>query len=488
MSPSFGQLLRDGLRLALLLRPRTIATRIDLAPVLAMAVLQTLADLPAIWWYVEPPRSFAPDGLLAWFAQLALTLLAAAAIARFARRRALFFTIAAWLFAAQIPISLGYALVPWLDAPGLLWQAYWLFHACWIFAVCLRLGMVLRAGVLRPLAGAIVGLCLLWIPQQMIDAPLLIQTDWQAYADAENGNAHDETFVNAAELPLPETTMYAQPALLQAALDALAPQRPGHIDVYVVGFAGDADEGAFRNEVDFLLELASHRLDAADHTIRLINHVGSADRLPLATVTNLERALVGVGARMDPDEDVLLLYLSSHGSEDHLLYVNQPPLPLRQLSPQRLRVALDEAGIRWRVVVVSACYSGGFIEPLADPNTLVITAARADRTSFGCGNSANATWFGQAFLIDGLNQTLNFRRAFLRARHQIAAQEKLEDYEPSEPQWSAGQSISAHLARWRESVPESTPVVFVPSVRVVDTDRSATLPAEAPTTPENEVE
>jgi len=486
VSPSFGQLLRDGLRLALLLRPRVIAARIDLAPVLAMAVLQTLADLPAIWWYVEPPRRFAPDGLLTWLAQLALTLLAAAAIARFARRRALFFTVAAWLFAAQIPISLGYALVPWIDASGLLWQAYWLFHALWVFTVCLRLGLVLRAGLLRPLAGAIVGICLLWMPQQMVVAPLLLQTDWQAYADGENGG--DRAFANAAELPLPETTMYAQPALLQAALDALAPQRPGHIDVYVVGFAGDAGEGAFRNEVDFLQELATHRLDAADHTIRLVNHVGSADRLPLATVTNLERTLAGVGAHMDPDEDILLLYLSSHGSEDHLLYVNQPPLPLRQLSPQRLRVALDEAGIRWRVVVVSACYSGGFIEPLADPDTLVITAARSDRTSFGCGNSANATWFGQAFLIDGLNQTLNFRRAFLRARRQIAAQEKLKDYEPSEPQWSAGQAISEHLARWRESVPESAPIAFVPSVRVVDTDGSATLPAEAPKRPESEAE
>lgn len=487
MSPSFGQLLSDGLRLALLLRPRTIAVRIDLAPVLAMALLQTLASLPNIWWYVAPPHTFAPEGVLTWLAQLALTLLAAAIIARLSQRRALFFTIAAWLYAAQIPLSLGYAVALWLDDSGTLWYTFWGFHALWIAAVCLRLGMVLRPGILRPLAGAIVGFALLWVPQQLIDAPLLLQTDWEAYADGENGNA-DDSFANAAELPLPETTMYAQPALLQAALDALAPQRPGHIDVYVIGFAGDAAEGAFRNEVDFLDELASQRLDAAGHTIRLVNHVGSADQLPLATVTNLEHALAGVGARMDPDEDILLLYLSSHGSEDHLLYVNQPPLPLRQLSPQRLRVALDEAGIGWRVVVVSACYSGGFIEPLTDPSTLVITSARADRTSFGCGNTANTTWFGRAFLIDGLNHTLNFRRAFLRASEQIAAEEKSEEYEASEPQWHAGALISAHLARWRDAVPNSKPVAFVPSVHVVDTDGAATQPAEAPATPQNQAE
>ena len=56
--------------------------------------------------------------------------------------------------------------------------------------------------------------------------------------------------------------------------------------------------------------------------------------------------------------------LTSHGSEDHEFYINQPPLPLDPLTPQRLRVALDASGIRWRVIVVSACYSGGYIEAL----------------------------------------------------------------------------------------------------------------------------
>src|SRR3546814_1766943 len=89
---------------------------------------------------------------------------------------------------------------------------------------------------------------------------------------------------------------------------------------------------------------------------------------------------------MDRDEDLLLLYLTMHGTEDHELAVTFPPLLEEWITPPQLRAALDDAGIRNRVVVISACFSGGFIPDLRDARTLVITAARADRASFGCGS------------------------------------------------------------------------------------------------------
>jgi len=92
---------------------------------------------------------------------------------------------------------------------------------------------------------------------------------------------------------------------------------------------------------------------------------------------------------------------------------------------------------------------------------------RADRTSFGCGNSANATWFGQAFLIEALNQTTQFRRAFLKAQGLVAEREAEENEEPSEPQWQAGEAISDYLRAWSEQLPERPAVAFVPAVEVV---------------------
>nr|WP_246505238.1 C13 family peptidase [Coralloluteibacterium stylophorae] len=171
---------------------------------------------------------------------------------------------------------------------------------------------------------------------------------------------------------------------------------------------------------------------------------------------------------MDVDEDILLLFATSHGSADHRLYVDLPPLPLAQVSPRMLREALDEAGIRWRVVVVSACFSGGFVDALAAPRTLVITAARADRSSFGCGAEADITWFGDAFLVHGLNRTSSLPEAFRIAREQVAAWEAREGETPSEPQYVAGRRIEAHLARWRRTLDgHAPPVPFAPPAHSV---------------------
>ncbi len=79
---------------------------------------------------------------------------------------------------------------------------------------------------------------------------------------------------------------------------------------------------------------------------------------------------------------------------EHRLSAWQPPLELSPLTPTALARMLQDSGIKWRVVVVSACYSGGFIEPLRDDNSIVITAAAADRTSFGCEAGRDFTYFG----------------------------------------------------------------------------------------------
>ncbi len=194
-----------------------------------------------------------------------------------------------------------------------------------------------------------------------------------------------------------ESVLYRQPELLRQSIEAVQAQTPGKIDLFTMGFAGDGSEKVFRNEVEYFDQLMAQRFDASTRTLSLINAPDTVDTVPLATLTNLRAALVGVAARMDTSEDVLVLFLTSHGSQDHRLFVGLDPLPLRQIRPQDLRAALDDAGVRWRVIVVSSCYSGGFVEALRDPDTLVITAARADRTSFGCGGGSRDHLVRQGF-------------------------------------------------------------------------------------------
>jgi hypothetical protein len=212
-------------------------------------------------------------------------------------------------------------------------------------------------------------------------------------------------------------------------------------------------------------ELFARRFGMRGRTLTLLNHPDTTREMPLATLSNLKLALAGISARMDRNEDLLVLFLTTHGTEDHQLYVDLQPLPLDWITPTDLRTALDGAGIDWRVVIVSACHSGGFIDSLATPMSLVITAARADRTSFGCGAESDITYFGRAFLTETLNQTTSLTGAFELARERVSELERAEDFEPSEPQMQLGALMAQKLGDWSARLPEAAAVVFQPAAK-----------------------
>jgi hypothetical protein len=141
----------------------------------------------------------------------------------------------------------------------------------------------------------------------------------------------------------------------------------------------------------------------------------------------------------------LFLFLTAHGFRDHRLSAVQPPLELAALTPTSLSRMLQDAGIKWRVIVVSACYSGGYIEPLRDDNSIVITASAPDRVSFGCEPGRDFTYFGQAYFRDALSRTRSFTRAFELAREIVGKQEAEEKLEASLPQIWVGPAIAARL-------------------------------------------
>jgi hypothetical protein len=104
------------------------------------------------------------------------------------------------------------------------------------------------------------------------------------------------------------------------------------------------------------------------------------------------------------------------------------------------------------VVLVSACFSGGFIDPLKDDGTLVITAARRDRRSFGCADENDFTHFGRAFFKEALPEAKSFQQAFKKASALVGEWERKED-ERSLPQIHAPKAIGAHLERWWAGLP-----------------------------------
>jgi len=289
--------------------------------------------------------------------------------------------------------------------------------------------------------------------------------------DKDDGSsAQDDAPAWPDSAPTPEQVLYAQSKLLQEAIAKLMPRVPDKVNLYFVAFAGDGEENVFRNEAEYADKVLTRRFDAAGHDLLLMNNPATLDEHPLASLSNLETALKAVGEKMDRDADVLLLFLTSHGTKDHLLYVSMDPLPLDQIAPDDLADALAKSGIRNKVVVISACYSGGFIDALKDDSTMIIVAARADLPSFGCGANSEITDFGRAFFVEALNHTDTFGDAFTEARRLIDAWENRDGEDHSYPQLVTTPQIDAKLKAWRSGVALGPPVPFTPAAQPLHAD------------------
>jgi hypothetical protein len=241
-----------------------------------------------------------------------------------------------------------------------------------------------------------------------------------------------------------EATYYRQPQLLEQALAQLQPARSGKPQLYFVGFAGYGMQAVFKREVVAVRELFDAQFSTRGRSLALINHPSTLADVPLASATNLDRALRHIGSLMNRDEDVLFLFLTSHGQKGRFA-VEMTGFGLNDLTPHGLRAMLDRSGVRNRVIVVSACHSGSFVPALAEPNTLVITASAADRNSFGCDDRREWTYFGDAFFNRALRQERSFERAFERASQLISRWEAREKLTASMPQIAGGEALRPKL-------------------------------------------
>ena len=238
-----------------------------------------------------------------------------------------------------------------------------------------------------------------------------------------------------------ELGLLAQGRLLEETLASVPASTPA-IELYTLTLGGDGKQSVFLRESDYVSNMLSSRFGAYGQ-IRLVNHRDHLVDRPMATRENLRRAAATLAERSGP-EDLIFIYLTSHGSSEHELVLDQPRMELSDLPADELAAVLAPLKNRDKIIVISSCYSGGFIPMLKDERTLIMTASRADRVSFGCSEEANFTYFGDALFAQALNQTDDLEQAFKLAKATVAERELADNFEASEPQIWAPKTVLSH--------------------------------------------
>lgn len=248
---------------------------------------------------------------------------------------------------------------------------------------------------------------------------------------------------------LSEFALYNQIPLLEKQLAKVAAGDNTKIELYTLGVAAYGSEEVFSRELNFIENYFKQNFANQPQSIYLGNSRRSLDDRPLATITSVKRSLSTLAAKMNVDQDILFLYITTHGSENKTLSFEHRGLSLPDLSADDLNTLLDESGIKWKVVVISACYSGGFIEVLEDDHTLILTSAASDKTSFGCADDRLFTYFGKAFFKEALPIASSFVEAFDMAAVMIEEWEAEQEISASNPQISSPKLITDYLQQWR---------------------------------------
>ncbi len=426
---------------ALLLRLWTLRNSAAVTPrhsglfLVFLSALWILLWVAIDWWDAGPDSQFYADNmpLLAWYVLGVLTL---AALLRWRSQPKPNFGAVLALSIGLVPVPLFIAafLAPYLNTGWLLAvSTVAILYSFYFLARGLR-GFTGTPHYLAAAAGIVFTLCFMWTSDALNVIP-------EVWTGGETAVAPSDA--NPADA---ESILFEQPGRIDRALGAFKVDASAAPKAFFLGFAGVGDEKVFAQEIGLASRVLGERYAIDGRSLSLINDERDLDRAPIASVAGLRYALRGLGARMNRGRDVLFLSISSHGSKDPAIAVSNSQLPLNDLTENDLAEALEDSGIKWRVIIISACYAGGFIDSLKNPQTIVIAAAAADRTSFGCSNDRDLTYFGEAFYRDALPDAHSLRDAFETAKAAIGVRERSERVTPSKPQAYFGAEMEAKLA------------------------------------------
>lgn len=304
-----------------------------------------------------------------------------------------------------------------------------------------------------------------WEQVLILGGTIITLTIWQSSV-----NSQPIWKVEEQRVTLPEAAIYAQPRLLDDVLSQMQSSVAGQSSWYFMGVAGAGYQNVFKSEVDRIQRQFDTRFGTYGRSVALINNKDTFVSQPIATKTSIERSLARIGQQMNPDTDVLFLYMTSHGLPSVFELANEP-IDMQSIDPQWLRETLDRSGIRWRVVVISSCYSGSFVSALQSPDTLVITASAENRTSFGCNNEADYTYFGRAFFDEAMRSQHSFKSTFDVAVGRLKQWEKAQGFDHSQPQFKLGQNMALMLPQF-ESRLFPPNILATPSSQRMETGRA----------------
>src|SRR6266542_4474202 len=329
-----------GLRLALFLPVRRLSFRIDLAQLLLVFVFSALVDIAGDWIRYGPDARFSSLGVGNELSTLGLLIAVAALIAVVRRRASLALALPVIVLASAPLIQTADAMLTFvgrvIDIPQ--FAASWLAYVVpvWFVAMIVRSVWIAFEGEgRRSLLGAIIAGAALAAPTWLAPALFPSLPWWQAESSssAEAG---------AGATPVSELVQAAQQQLLDDALGALADERPGVTDLYFVGFAADAGEPALSDDVLQAQRVMDERWETRGRSIVLANHPETLLETPFATVTHLRETLREIGAAIDTESDIVMIYIAGRGVAAGV-DVAHPPLDLLPLSPSTLRALLDDA-------------------------------------------------------------------------------------------------------------------------------------------------
>jgi hypothetical protein len=290
--------------------------------------------------------------------------------------------------------------------------------------------------------------------KQPIDGISKIEGHWNSDRLVDGG---DQLKIFSSE-EIAAHAMDHHPAFLSDKLAHLPAGNPEVIELYSLVVAGYGEQEVFRRESrfieDFLHDQYSH-----SHAFYLVNSQRNLDQHPLATLTSIRTALERIAAQMNKDQDILLLYVTSHGSKDKKISLQHNGVALVDIDSRWLAEQLDATGIKHRVVILSACYSGGFIDDLKGDQTLVITSAAANKKSFGCADDSLFTYFGKAYFKEALKPGVDIEQAFDSANELVSQWEAEKKYTPSEPQIYRNKRVLAQFRQWLAGQRQGSPSI-----------------------------
>jgi hypothetical protein len=436
-----------GLRLACFLPVNRLAFRFDLTQLLLLFVLSAAIDFVGDWFRAAPPREFSWLGAGPEFYSAGMLLLTSVLLALVNRQRRIALALPIIALSSLLLLqSVHY--VPFIAGArgGVTLTIQWAEYVIVVWIVLVVVRSVAAAftpmpsyGWLRAIGGGLLLAAPIWFGGTLVAS----EPWWRGASDA----APVSSDLNAGS----EAVLAAQSFLLNHVFDKLEDERPGQTDLYFVAFAPYGRDDAYRSDAEAAQHVMDTRWGTEGRSVLLVNNPQTLISTPFATVSNLRETLNEIGDVIDAEDDVVMVYLAGRGNANHQLAADQPPLSLVELAPAGLKQLLDDAGIKWRIIVVSACYSGAFVEALNDDYTLVVTDAAADRASFGCNDRTPTTFFGDAFFTQGLAKSGTFEGAFESAKARVAEREKSAGYAPpADPQYSLGAEMAEKLKALRK--------------------------------------